>query len=102
MRLGEPDIARLPEATPADALRVGALDACPRRILTPERFGRLPLPCGLQSLVLLSRLEPQEAWLLLGPSTLRPVGTRGAILPGKARLPRHAIFRIGVREPGDA
>src|SRR2546428_13970977 len=89
--LCEPDITRLPEATPADALRMGALDACPRGILLIECFGCLPLPCCLQGLILLPRLESQEAWLLLGPRTLRPVGARRAIFAGKAHLPHHAL-----------
>ena len=57
MGLGEPNIARLPEATPANPLRMGALDACPRGILTMKCFGCLPLPCSLQRLILLALLE---------------------------------------------
>src|SRR5215468_2295777 len=101
MGLGESDIARLSEATPADALRMGALDACPRGIVTMECFGCLPLPRSLQRLILLALLESHEAWLLLGPGTLRPVETWRAILAGEAYLPGHAIF-IGIWEPGDA
>src|SRR5262249_55526751 len=101
MGLCEPNIARVPEATPADALGVGPLDACPRGILLSALFCCLPLPCCLQGLTLLPRLEPQEAWLLLGPCTLRPVGARRAIFAGKAPLPHHALWGIGVRQPGD-
>src|SRR5262249_38053263 len=57
---------------------------------------------GVQRLILLPRLEAHDAGLLLGPRTLRPVETRGAIFAGKACLPRHPILGIGVREPGDA
>jgi hypothetical protein len=101
MGLGEPHIARLPEATPTDALRVGTLDACPRGILPLKCFGCLLLPRSLQRLILLALLESYEAWFLLCPGTLRPVETRRAILSGKAYLPCHAIL-VGVWEPGDA
>src|SRR6266480_2647204 len=101
MGLGEPNIARLSEATPANTLRMGTLDADPRGILTMECFGCLPVPRSLQRLILLALLESHEAWLLLGLGTLRPVETWRAILAGKAYLPGHAIF-VGVWEPGDA
>ena len=55
----------------------------------------------LQRLVRLTCLEPYEAWLLLGPGTLRPVGTWRAVFAGKAHLPHHATLGIGVWEPGD-
>src|SRR5919198_4181140 len=51
MGLGEPHIARLPEATPSDALGVGTLDPCPRCILLAELFRRLPFTGLLQRLV---------------------------------------------------
>jgi hypothetical protein len=86
MGLREPDIARLPEATPADALCMSTLDPGPRRILPTARFRHLPLPGGLQRLIRLTRLEPYNAWLLLGPSALRPMRTRRAVLAGKAHL----------------
>src|SRR5690348_7715746 len=101
MGAGEPSIARLPEATPADTLRVGALAPGPWRILLREDVGGLPLAGGLQRLVLLPGLEAQKAGLLLGPRTLRPVGARRAIFARKAHLPHHAVLGIGVREPGD-
>jgi|SoiMetStandDraft_2_1073263.scaffolds.fasta_scaffold24512_2 hypothetical protein len=101
MGLGESKIARLSEATPANPLRMGALDACPRGILTLECFGCLPVPRSLQRLIRLALLESHETRLLLGPGTLRPVKTRRAILAGKAYLPCHAIL-VGVGEPGDA
>src|SRR5215211_2884247 len=102
MGLGEPNIARLPEATPTDALRVGTLDPCPRRILLAELFRRLPLTGLLQRLIRLTCLEPYDAWFLLGPSALSPVRTRRAVFAGKAHLPHHATLGIGVWEPGDA
>jgi len=102
MRLGQPNIPCLPEATPADALRMGALNAGPRRILLRELCGRLALARGVQRLIVLLRLESHDAGLFLRPRTLRPVETWCAIFAGKARLPRHAILGIGVREPGDA
>src|SRR5919202_1761417 len=102
MRLRQPTIACLPETTPADALLRGALNAGPRRLLLGPCRRRLVLARGVQRLILLPRLEAHDAGLLLGPGTLRPVETRGAIFAGKACLPRHAILGIGVREPGDA
>jgi hypothetical protein len=86
MGLGEPHIARLPEATPADALRMSTLDPCPRGILLAELFRRLPLTGLLQRLVRLTRLEPYDARLLFGSGALRPVRTRRAGLAGKAHL----------------
>src|SRR5262249_18719587 len=80
---------------------VGALNPCPRGILLAELFRCLPFTGRLQRLIRLARLESQEAWLLLGSSTLRPAGTRRTILPGKPDLPCHAIL-VGVWEPGDA
>src|SRR5215211_6664263 len=101
MGLGKPNIARLPQATPTDALRVGTLDPCPRRILLAELFRRLPFTGLLQRLIRLTCLEPYDAWLLLGPGALRPMRTRRAVLAGKADLPCHPILGIGVGEPGD-
>ena len=100
--LGEPNIACLPEATPADALCMSALDTCSQCILLTKRFGCLPLPGCLQRLVLLTGLKPNNAGLLLGPRTLCPVQTRRTVFPGKARLPCHPCLGIGMRKPGDA
>src|SRR5262245_47408432 len=102
MRPGQPNIARLPETTSADALRVAALNAGPRRILLGKCFSRLALACGVQRFILLLRLESHDAGLLLRPCTLCSVETRRAIFPGKACFPRHPILGIGVRKPGDA
>src|ERR1044072_3941239 len=101
MGSGEPAIARLPEATPADTLRVGALDPGPWRLLLREGVGGLPLAGGVQRLVLLPGLEAHKAGLLLGPRTLHPVGARHAIFARKAHLPHHAMLGRGVREPGE-
>src|SRR5262247_1149236 len=98
---GKPNITRLPEPTPAYPLRVGALNTGPRRILLRESLGCLTLSCGVQRLILFLRLEPHDAGLLLGPRTLGALRTGCAILPGKARLPGHAILGIGIGEPGD-
>src|SRR4029453_16028258 len=65
MGSGEPSIACVPEATPADTLRVGALDACPWRILLRAGVGRLPLSGGLQRLVRLPGFGPSGAGALL-------------------------------------
>src|SRR5215210_3800881 len=101
MRLGEPNIARLPQPTPADALRVGAFDARPWGILLVERDGGLPFAEVLEGLILLTRLQTDETRLLLGPRTVGSGWTRRTVLAGKTHLPHHAIFRVGIREPGD-
>src|SRR5689334_12533598 len=101
MRLGQPNISRLPEATPADALRMRALNACPRGVLLIKLFGRLVVSRGVQRLIVLARLETHDARFLLGPGTLGSVSAGRAILPGKTCFPRHPILGIGIREPGD-
>src|SRR4029450_6217918 len=53
---GEPSITRLPEATPADTLRVGALDTGPGRILLREGVGGLPLAGRFERVVLPPRV----------------------------------------------
>ena len=83
MRLGGPDRAGMPQATLANALRVAALDACPRRILTTERCGRLLVPCGVQRLRPLAHLASQEAWLLPAPGALRSMDPQR----GTAKIP---------------
>ena len=57
MSLCLPHIARSPQATPADALRVGTLDPCPRGILLRADVGRLPGSCGVERLVQLPGVE---------------------------------------------
>jgi hypothetical protein len=57
MSLGLPPRARLPQATPADALRMCTLDPCPRGILLREGIGRLPGSCGVERLVRLPGVE---------------------------------------------
>jgi hypothetical protein len=47
----------LPQATPADALRVGTLDPYPRGILLREGVSRLPGSCGVERLVRLPGVE---------------------------------------------
>ena len=101
MGRGKPNIARLPEATPPNALRVGPLDPCPRCLLLVELCRRLPLTGLLPRLIRLTCLEPYNAWLLFGPGALRPMRTRRAVLAGKAHLPCHPILGIGVWEPGN-
>src|SRR5215510_11092027 len=102
MRFRQPNIACLPETTPANALLMSALNAGPRRILLGKGRRRLVLARGVQRLILLPRLESHDARLLLRPCTLRPVETRGAIFAGTAGRPRQPILGIGVREPGEA
>src|SRR5262245_52911456 len=102
MCLGQSNVARLSKTTPADALRVGALNAGSRRILLRECGCRLALARGVQRLVLLLCLEAYNARLLLRPCTVRPMETQRAVFTGKARFPRHGMLGRGVREPRDA
>src|SRR5262245_65307482 len=81
---------------------MGTLNAGPRRILLGKGRRRLVLARGVQRLILHPRLAAHDAGLLLGQRTLGSVETWGAILAGKACLPRHPILGIGVREPRDA
>jgi hypothetical protein len=102
MGSGKTNITRLPEPTPADALRVRALNADLRCIRLSEGCSRLVLACSVQRFILVGlRLESHDTGLLLGPRTLGALRTGRAILPGKAHLPCHAILRIGIGEPGD-
>jgi uncharacterized membrane protein YphA (DoxX/SURF4 family) len=105
MGLGEPHIARLPEATPTDALRVGTLDPCARRILLAELFRRLPFTGLLQRLILLTCLEPYEATfaeILLGLVLVLGFFTRVAALLSGLMLLVFALtmtFALGVKAP---
>src|SRR4051812_26874104 len=77
------------------------LDPRTRRVPRPELLRPLPAPGRLQRLVLLTGQQPDDPRLLLRPRTLRPRGTRRAVLPREPRLEGHAVLRVRVREPGD-
>src|SRR5262245_60093419 len=79
-----------------------ALNTGPRRILSPELFGRLPAPRRLQSFVVLTRLQTDDAGLDLRLGASWAQRTRRAILAGEPRLERHAVLGVGVGQPGDA
>src|SRR3954451_24978114 len=102
MRLRLPDIATKPQPAPSDRLFMRALDPGTRRVPMAELLGRLLAPGRLQRLVVLTRLQPDDPWLLLRPRALRPGWTRRAILAGEPRLEDHAVLRIRVGKPGDA
>src|SRR5512135_2439310 len=78
-----------------------ALNARPGRVPRPELFGRLTAAGPLQRLVMVTRLQTDDPWLLLRLRALRPERTRRAILPREARLEGHAVLRIRIGEPGD-
>ena len=67
---------------------------------TPRSFVPAGLPAG--ALVMLTRLQADDPRLLLRLRALRPERARRAISPGEPRLKDHAVFRVGVGQPGDA
>src|SRR4051812_42984947 len=102
MRLRLTDIATPPQPAPAVRLFMRPLDARPGRVPRPELLGLLLAAGRPQRLVLLTRQQPDNPWLLLRPRALRPRRTRGAIFAGEPRLEGHAVLRIRAGEPGDA
>ena len=67
MCFGEPDIAAFAQSAAADRLRVRAFDPGARGIISLELFRRLTPAGGVQRLVVLARLQPNDPWLVLGP-----------------------------------
>src|SRR4051794_29462751 len=67
VRLGEAEVAGMAQAAAADGLLVGGLDAGARRVARAELGRRLPVPGGVQSLVVLARLQADDPRLELGP-----------------------------------
>ena len=66
VRLGEAEVTGMAKAAAADGLLVGGLDAGARRVTRAELGRRLPVPGGVQSLVVLARRRPMirgRAWL---------------------------------------
>ena len=64
-RLGQADVATLPQVAPADRLTMGSLDAGPSGIVQAERRGALPFAGGLQCLLIVLCLQPDDARLAL-------------------------------------
>ena len=99
---GEPNIACLPEPTPADALRVRALNAGPRRILLANASVVWRCRAACSASYCSRAWSPTMRGSFLARVHCARWGHGRAIFAGKAHLPRHAILGIGVREPGDA
>src|SRR5512132_2476031 len=101
-RLGQADVAALPQVAPADRLTVGSLDAGPSGIVQAERRGALPFAGGLQCLLIVLCLQPDDARLALGFGAARPERTWCAVPAGESGLEHHAVLRISVWQPRDA
>src|SRR6202035_544347 len=78
------------------------LDPRTRCVPQPELLGPLLAAGRLQLLVLLTGQQADDPRLLRRLRTLRPGGTRRAILAREPRLEDHTVLRGGVRQPGDA
>ena len=66
MRFGVADVTTLSHATPPDSLGVRALNPGPLGILGRELGGLLPLPCGLDRLVMGLRPDGELARCIFG------------------------------------
>jgi hypothetical protein len=87
MGFGQPEISGPAEAAPPDALRVRALTPRPLGILGGELGGLLPLPCGLDGLVVGLRPNRELAGGVFRPRTRPPSRTRTAGHRVKADAP---------------
>jgi hypothetical protein len=94
--LREPDIAASPQSAAADRLFMCSLNACACGVALFEIFRRLMLSGGLQRLMMLTRLQSNDAGLSLGFGALGPQRARRTILGGKSCLEHSAVLRIGV------
>ena len=65
MRFGLPDVTALPQAAAPDGLLVRSLDTGTRSVLAAEFFSFLPLASRTQRLMMLPRLQTNEARLQL-------------------------------------
>ena len=99
MGFGEPDIATAPQAASANRLCVRSFDAGPGSIGLPELRRILLLASVLQGLVLLARLESDDARLTLGPGAAGPQRAWRTIPAGEPRLEHHAVLWVGVGQP---
>jgi hypothetical protein len=73
-----------------------SLNACACGVALFEIFRRLMLSGGLQRLMMLTRLQSNDAGLSLGFGALGPQRARRTILGGKSCLENSAVLRIGV------
>src|SRR5208337_4825277 len=94
--LRDPDIAASPQSAATDRLFMCSLNACACGVTLFEIFRRLMLSGGLQRLMMLTRLQSNDAGLSLGFGALGPQRTRRTILGGKSYLEHSAVLRIGV------
>src|ERR1019366_4496360 len=94
--LRDPDIAASPQSAATDRLFMCSLNACACGVALFEIFRRLMLSGGLQRLMMLTRLQSNDAGLSLGFGALGPQRTRRTILGGKSCLEHSAVLRIGV------
>src|SRR5208283_5227292 len=94
--LRDPDIAASPQSAATDRLFMCSLNACACGVALFEIFRRLMLSGGLQRLMMLTRLQSNDAGLSLGFGALGPQRTRRTILGGKSYLEHSAVLRIGV------
>jgi hypothetical protein len=102
MGFGMAEVTTLAQATPPDGLRLRALDSGALGVLGGELGGLLPLPRGLDRLVLGLRPDGELAWRLLGLGARRADRTRPT---GRCMKPDayHGITRdIPPWRPSDA
>src|SRR4051794_3627265 len=102
VRLGEAEVTGMAQAAAADGLLVGGLDAGARRVARAELGRRPPVPGGVQSLVVLARLQADDPRLELGSGAAGAQRAGRAVLRGEAGLEDHAVLRVGVGHPRDA
>ena len=102
MRPREAEISTPAEIKASDALREAALDACPQRVLGFEGHRLLPLPCGLDRIVVGLRPDRELAWSRSRRGACLTGGTRATGGPVKPDA-NHGIARdIVSRPPVDA
>ena len=65
VRLGLSDITAAPQSATPDGLFMRSLDTGPRSVLAAEFFSFLPLASRAQRLMMLLRLQTNDAWLQL-------------------------------------
>jgi hypothetical protein len=92
MRFRQPNIARLAQATAADALRVRALNPCSRHILGCEVSGLLPVSRGPDSFAMDLRPHGELVRRTFGPGA-RLADRAGATGRGMQTHPYHGIPR---------
>src|SRR6478735_589714 len=99
VRLRLPDVTALPQPTSTNRLFMSPLDTRPCGIARSESLGPLFPSGSLQRFMMLTRLQPDDPWLLLRLRAPSPKRAGSTIFPSEPRLEDHAVFRIGVGEP---